>query len=73
MLNPHEIYVLGKAAVDEIREDYYRGMGTDIISRNPEKLISKLDAMIAKLERVKGFAANYQKACEEEQKDEPKW
>jgi len=29
--------------------------------------------MIAKLERVKGFATDYQKAREEEKKDEPEW
>lgn len=73
MLNEHEIYVLGRAVVDEIREDYYRGMGTDIIAKNPEKLISNLDIMIAKLERVKRFTIDYQKASEETKKDEPEW
>ncbi len=73
MLNPCEIYVLGKAAVDENRESYYGSIGTDMISNHPEKLISCLDSMIAKLERVKSFAADYQKACEEEKKDEPEW
>lgn len=73
MLNPHEIYVLGKAAVDENREDYYGSIGTDIISSHPEKFISCLDSMIAKLERVKSFATDYQKTREKEQKDEPEW
>lgn len=73
MLNAHEIYVLGKAAVDENREDYYRRTGTDIISCQPEKFISMLDGMIAKLERVKDFASDYQKAREEEDKDKPEW
>lgn len=66
MLNEREIYVLGKATVDEIRDNYYRRMGSDIISSHPEKLISDLDAMIANLERVKKFAIDYQKARGEE-------
>lgn len=65
MLNEREIYAIGKAAVDEIRDNYYRRMGTDIISKHPEKFISCLDDMIAALERVKGFAVDYQKAREE--------
>ncbi len=73
MLNESEIYVLGKAAVDENRECYYRGIGTDIISNHPERLVSCLNGMIARLERVKSFAIGYQKACEEEKKDEPEW
>ncbi len=73
MLNAHEIYVLGKATVDENREDYYRSTGTDIISRDPEKFISMLDGMIAKLQRVKDFASDYQKTKEEKEKDEPEW
>ena len=40
--------------------------GTDIISMHPEKFISHLDAAIAKLERVKNFAIDYQKSREEE-------
>lgn len=73
MLNEREIYVLGKAAVDENRDNYYRSMGSDIIAKNPEKLISNLDTMIAKLERVKKFAIDYQKAHKEEKKDETEW
>lgn len=60
MLTAKEIYVLGKAAVDENREDYYQGVGSDIISTHPEKFIEKIDAMIAKLERVQNFAIDYQ-------------
>lgn len=71
MLNAHEIYLLGRAAVDENRDDYYRSMGTDIVSGTPEKFVSCIDAMIAKLERVKNFASNYQKVRKEEMKDEP--
>lgn len=41
MLTAKEIYVLGKAAVDENREDYYQGVGSDIISTHPEKFIEK--------------------------------
>lgn len=73
MLNEHEIYLLGKAAVDENRDEYYRSMGTDIVSKTPEKFISCIDTMIAKLERVKNFASNYQKIREERIKDEPEW
>lgn len=73
MLNAHEIYVLGKAAVDENQKYYYRNAGADYISCNPEKFISILDTMIAKLERVKNFVSDYQKAREEEDKDKPEW
>lgn len=73
MLTAREIYVLGKAAVDANREDYYRGIGTDIISKHPESLILNLDAMIAKLERVKSFAIEYQNGLKEAAEDEPEW
>ena len=73
MLNSHEIYVLGKDVVDENRESYYRSVGTDIISNHPERFIASLDVMIAKLERVKGFATDYQKTREEAEKDEPEF
>lgn len=73
MLNPHEIYVLGKAVVDENQDCYYRTIETGMISSHPEKLIACIDVMIAKLERVKNFASDYQKAHEEENKDEPEW
>lgn len=39
----------------------------------PEKFISMLDGMIAKLQRVKDFASDYQKTKEEKEKDEPEW
>lgn len=73
MLNAHEIYVLGKNAVDENRNNYYSGMGSDIIAKHPERFVSHIDAMIARLERVKSFAVDYQKTLEEEEKDEPEW
>ncbi len=73
MLNPDEIYVLGKTAVDRNRDCYYQSMGTDIISRNPETFILNLNAMIDRLERIKGFAIEYQKSCKEEEEDEDQW
>jgi hypothetical protein len=65
MLNEHEIYVLGKAAVDEIRDDYYRRVAGDTITVHPEQFFSYLDAAIAKLERVKKFEIDYLKSLEE--------
>lgn len=56
MLNEHEIYVLGKAAVD---------VAGDTITVHPEQFFSYLDAAIAKLERVKKFEIDYLKSLEE--------
>lgn len=69
MLTAKEIYILGKAAVDENREDYYRGVGTDIISKHSEKFIANLDIMIARLERVKSFAVDYQNYLKKDEED----
>lgn len=73
MLTAKEIYVLGKAAVTENRDDYYRRVGSDIISQHPEKFIANIDITIARLERVKNLVIEYQGDLEEEEEDEPEW
>lgn len=73
MLNANEIYVLGKVAVDENRERYYQGIGTDMISKHPESFVAHLDTMIARLERIKAFAVDYRKSCEKEEEGEDQW
>lgn len=68
MLSEHELWVLGKTAVDGIRVHCYGNLGSDIISNHPEILISYLDAVIARLERVKDITVKRQKAREEEER-----
>lgn len=70
MLNPDEIYVLGKAAVNKNRESYYQHEGIDMIADHPESFISHLDIMISRLERIKAFVIDYQKAYEKEENNE---
>ena len=69
-LTAKEIYILGKAVVDENREIYYGIFGNDVISAHPDKLIRYLNMMIENLERVRYFAEEYQKTLEEDESDD---